>query len=208
MRNIKYKLIANLTLLVIIFAIAHFNNSSLHFFIPFVFAHCDTLDGPVVQDARAALEKGNVTPVLKWVRKDAEAEVRSAFQADLTERAKSTEAKEKADMKFFETLVRVHRAGEGASFTGLKPAGAVEPIIAEADKALETGSVDTLTTEMSKHLTDEVKERFDRAFETKKHKDESVDAGREYVEDYVEYVHYVEGVYKAVSGASGHHHEE
>lgn len=208
MRNINYKLIANLTLLVIIFAIAHLNNGSLHFFIPFVFAHCDTLDGPVVQDARAALEKGNVTPVLKWVKKDAETEVRSAFQTALAERAKSAEAKEKADMKFFETLVRVHRAGEGASFTGLKPAGAVEPIIVEADKALETGSVDTLTTEMSKHLTDEVKERFDRVFETKKHKDESVDSGREYVEAYVRYVHYVEGLHKVMTEKGSHHHEE
>ena len=32
-------------------------------------AHCDTLDGPVVTTAKAALEKGDVTPLLKWVRK-------------------------------------------------------------------------------------------------------------------------------------------
>ena len=29
------------------------------------FAHCDTLDGPVVQMARTALEKGDVTPLLQ-----------------------------------------------------------------------------------------------------------------------------------------------
>ena len=84
----------------------------------------------------------------------------------------------------------------------------IEPIIAEADKALETGSVDTLTTEMSKHLTNEVKERFDRALEKRKHKDESVEAGREYVEAYVEYVHYVEGMNTAISEKGAHHHEE
>jgi len=173
-----------------------------------VYAHCDTLEGPVVKDAKMALEKGDVTPVLKWVKKDAESGIRIAFQTALTERAKGKEGREKADMKFFETLVRIHRAGEGESFTGLKPAGAVEPIVAEADKALETGSVDALTTEMSKHLIHEVKERFDRALEKKKHMNENVDAGREYVEAYVEYVHYIEGMHKAIADRGSHHHEE
>lgn len=170
-----------------------------------VFAHCDTLDGPVIQDARMALEKGEVTPVLKWIKKDAESEVRVAFQSALTERKTNKEA---ADMKFFETLVRVHRAGEGAGFTGLKPAGAVEPIVAEADKALESGSIDELNAEMSKHLTSGVKERFERTLEAKKHKDESVEAGREYVEAYIEYIHYVEGVHKTIAGKGGHQYEE
>lgn len=173
-----------------------------------LYAHCDTLNGPVVKDARIALEKGDVTPSLKWVKKEAEPEVRAAFNTAMTERAKGKEAQEKADMVFFETLVRIHRAGEGASFTGLKPADAIEPIIAEADKAIEANSVDSLTAEMSKHLTKEVKEKFDRVLEKRKHKDESVEAGREYVEAYVEYVHYVEGVYEAVSGKSAHHEEE
>lgn len=172
------------------------------------YAHCDTLNGPVVKDAELALEKGDVTPVLKWVKKDAEPEIRAAFNTALAERAKGKEAREKADMKFFENLVRVHRAGEGESFTGLKPADAVEPIVAEADKALETGSVDTLAAEMAKHLANEVKERFDLAFGKRKHKDESVEAGREYVEAYVEYVHYVEGIHNAISEKGDHHHEE
>lgn len=168
------------------------------------FAHCDTLDGPVIQDGRIALEKANVTPVLKWVKKDAEPEIRAAFKKALAQRKTNKDA---ADMKLFETLVRIHRAGEGASFTGLKPSGSVEPIIAGADKALETGSIDDLAQEMSKHLTIGVKERFERAFELKKHKDESVEAGREYVEAYVEYVHYVEGLHNMIVGKGVHHHE-
>jgi hypothetical protein len=168
-------------------------------------AHCDTLDGPVVVDAKLALEKGDVTLVLKWVKEGAELEIRAAFQVALEERKTNKEA---ADEKFFETLVRVHRAGEGASLEGLKPAGMVEPIVAEADKALGAGSVSDLTSEMSNHLTSAVKEKFDRALEAKKHKDESVEAGREYVEAYVEYMHYVEGIYNVVIGAGGHKHEE
>lgn len=77
-----------------------------------LYAHCDTLDGPVIADAGMALDKGDVTPVLKWVKKGAEPGIRAAFDAALAERAKSKEAKEKADTKFFETLVRVHRMGD------------------------------------------------------------------------------------------------
>lgn len=108
------------------------------------FAHCDTLDGPVVQTARTALEKGDVTPLLKWMQADDEKEIRTAFQKTLAVRTKGAEAKELADMYFFETLVRIHRAGEGAPYTGLKPGEAVDPAIALADRALETGSVDKL----------------------------------------------------------------
>jgi len=169
-----------------------------------VYGHCDTLDGPVVQDAKKALEEGDVTPALKWVKKDAEPEIRAAFEKALAERKINRDA---AEVVFFETLIRVHRAGEGAPFTGLKPAGSIEPVIAKADQALETGSSDALTSAMSEHITDGVKKRFESAFEKRKHKDESVEAGREYVEAYVEYVHYVEGIHNAASGQGGHHHE-
>ncbi len=169
--------------------------------------HCDTMDGPVVKDAQTAFEKNDVTPVLKWIKKDAEREVRSAFQTAVAERTKNPQDRETSDKKFFEMLIRIHRAGEGASFTGLKPAGAVEPIVAEADKALDAGSVGELTTKMTHHLTEGVTERFNRALETRKHKDESVEAVREYVEAYVQYMHYVEGIHTAVAG-KGDHHEE
>ena len=40
-------------------------------------AHCDTLDGPVVIEAGVALKKGDVTPVLKWVKKAHEDEIKT-----------------------------------------------------------------------------------------------------------------------------------
>ena len=43
-------------------------------------AHYDTLDGPVVETARATLDKGDVTPLLKWIRPSDEKEIRAAFQ--------------------------------------------------------------------------------------------------------------------------------
>lgn len=161
-------------------------------------SHCDTLAGPVVITAKMALEKGDVTPVLKWVKKEHEAEVREAFKSALTVRKLSPEAKKLADMYFFETLVRIHRAGEGAPYTGLKPGEAVEPIIAEADKALEKGSVDDLVKYLTDAVAEGIRERFAHARETKKNADKSIEAGRKFVEAYVMFTHYVEGIYEAV----------
>ena len=166
-------------------------------------AHCDTLDGPVVMAAQKALEKGDVTPVLKWVKKDQEDEIRAVFKKTMAVRSKSQEAKELADMYFFETLVRIHRASEGAPYTGLS-AGPAEPIIVEADKALEKGSVDHLV----KHVTDAVakgiRQRFQKALDGKKHAEDSIAAGREFVEAYVEFTHYVERLHLDAAGHSAH----
>ena len=182
-----------------------------------VWAHCDSMDGPVVTTAKAALEKGDVTPLLKWVKPEGEAEIRDAFKKTITVRKQSPEAKELADRYFFETLIRVHRAGEGEPFTGLKPSGTpLEPGIAAADKALEKGSVDELVRELTEAVADGVRKRFTRATEAKKRADQTVEAGREYVEAYVGFVHYIESLHATVASSSvhggpagpetGHHH--
>lgn len=172
-----------------------------------VLAHCDTLDGPVVQTARRAFETGDVTPLLKWVRADEEKEIRAAFQKTLVVRAKGAEAKELADMYFFETLVRIHRAGEGAPYTGLKPGESVDPAVALADKALESGSVDKLDAVLTTAMGKGIRERFQRASEKQKHADDSVRAGREFVEAYIIFTHYVEGLHAIIKGSEGHQGE-
>ena len=166
-------------------------------------AHCDTMDGPVVKTAQAALEKGDVTATLKWIKPAQEAEVRAAFQRTLSVRALGPEAKDLADRYFFETLVRLHRQGEGAPYTGLKPAGTVEPIIAAADKALASGSVDELTGEITRRAAEGIRHRFAETLEKKRHAEESVAAGREFVEAYVEFTHYVERLHADVVGQAG-----
>ena len=168
------------------------------------FAHCDTLEGPVVSIARTALEKGDVTPVLKWVKKEEEKEIRELFKKTLVVRKQSKEAQELADMYFFETLVRIHRAGEDAPYTGLKTE-AVEPIIAESDKALESGKGDNLVKMVADTVAKGIRERFEHAKETKKHADESVEKGREFVEAYVEFTHYVEKLYMDAAAKGMHH---
>ncbi|WP_188055655.1 DUF6448 family protein [Oryzomonas rubra] len=170
-----------------------------------VSAHCDTMDGPVVQDARKALETKDVTPVLKWIQVKDEKSIKLAFKKALAAQGKKQQ--QAAEMKFFESLVRVHRAGEGAPFTGLKPAGEVEPVIAEADKALAGGSPDDLVKMLNDTVNQGIQQRYEKVVETLKHKDESVLKGREYVEAYVEYTHYVERLQMDAEGHAAHHGE-
>jgi hypothetical protein len=164
-------------------------------------AHCDTLDGPVIQDAHKALEAKDITPVLKWVKAKDEKAVKAAFQKALTAKGANAEA---AYNKFFATLVKIHRAGEGAPFTGLKPAGAVEPAVAEADKALISGSADALVKLVTDDISAGIKKRFEHAAETYKHKDESIAQGREFVEAHVEFTHYVEKLHMDATGKAAH----
>jgi hypothetical protein len=175
------------------------------FFPPRSLAHCDTMDGPVVSEAKTALENNDVTPVLKWVTNDNEDEIKVVFLKVLAVRRTGTEAKEFADRYFLETLIRLHRAGEGEPFTGLKPAGALEPAVAAADTAIETGSVDELAKELGQTAQNAVKERFGQLMNARKHKDESVAGGREYVAAYVGYVHFVETLHDTIATEKTHH---
>lgn len=160
-------------------------------------AHCDTLTGPVVQAARTALERGDVTPVLPWVKAEHEAEIRTAFRQTLVVRALGAEARALADRYFYETLVRIHRAGEGAPYTGLKDQPA-EPIIALADQALADGSAEAMIQRITAHVAAGIQKHFDRAAGARRRQGESVSAGREFVDAYVRYTHYVEGIHAAV----------
>ncbi|HET7226766.1 MAG TPA: DUF6448 family protein [Candidatus Eisenbacteria bacterium] len=170
------------------------------------FAHCDGLDGPVVTSARQALEKDDVGQVLIWVKKKDEPEIRRAFKQTLTVRKLGPQARELADTYFFETLVRVHRAGEGAPYTGLKPAGRnLGPAIPGADHALETGDVEPLVQLLAGAVEKGVRERFAEARAARNYPAGNVQAGREYIEKYVPFIHYVERLYHAATtSAPGH----
>lgn len=169
--------------------------------------HCDTLDGPVVGAAHRALDTGNVNLVLPWVREEDEAQIRETFAHAMAVRKLGGEAGALADRHFFETLVRVHRAGEGAGYTGLKPAGQdLGPAVPAADKALEDGSIDKVVKLLTEAVRKGVHEHFHRAAEHKSFAADDVKAGRGYVEAYVAYVHYVEKLWEAATRkAHGHH---
>jgi hypothetical protein len=175
-----------------------------------VAAHCDGMDGPVVSAARAALASGDVDQVLVWVQPADEDEIRRAFARTLAVRGLGPEAQELADVYIFETLVRVHRAGEGAPYTGLKPAGRdLGPAIPLADKVLTTGTVDPLIELVTEEARTGLIRSFDRAVEARTHRTASVEAGRAYVDAYVGFIHYVERAYEAArEPAVGHFPEK
>lgn len=145
--------------------------------------HCDSLDGPVVNAARRALDVGEVDIVLPFVPEEAEAEVRAVFDAVVPVRALGREARDVADRLFFETVVRLHRAGEGAPYDGLRPAGlSVGPVIPLAEAAIETGSAAAVEAFLSDVLHDELERRLEQVSILAATKDHSVPEARSYVE--------------------------
>jgi hypothetical protein len=130
------------------------------------YAHCDTMDGPVVKAAQRALATRELEPLLIWVREQDEAEIRHAFEHTLQVRALGKSAAELADRYFFETVVRIHREGEGEPYTGLKPAGTdLGHAVPAADRALVSGSSEELRQVLIAALNERLDEYFAEVIE-------------------------------------------
>ena len=172
-------------------------------------AHCDALDGPVVKAAQRALDSRNPALVLIWVQEKDEAEIRKAFEQTLAVRELSAEARELADRFFFETLVRVHRAGEGAPFTGLKPAGRdLGPAIPAADESVRVGSVEPVRHLLMVAIQERLRLQFGEVMATKTFEPDDVAAGRAHVKAYVEFIHFVDRLYDSTMKTPHGHFEE
>jgi hypothetical protein len=169
-------------------------------------AHCDAVDGPVATAAVKALDTRNVNLILPFAPAQAEPELSAAFEQALAVRGKEPEAKTLADRYFMETAVRLHRAGEGAPYTGLQPAGTdFGPAIPAAEKALETGKTDELTALMSEQVTHGIADRFKDAVAHSSATKEpaaasDVAAACERVSAELAFISYVEGIYLATRG--------
>lgn len=169
-------------------------------------AHCDTLDGPVILAARRALETGNVNHVLIWVQPGAEPELRAAFEAAMKAGSNGVPIPEPARRRFFETLVRVHREGEGAPYTGIKPAGTpLDPGVRAADEALAAGTPEPARRILSQAVGDRLQQEFQSVLKWRSHDPDDVAAGRRYVQAYVSYTHFVEGIHRTATAAVTHH---
>ena len=102
-------------------------------------------------------------------------------------------------------MVRVHREGEGAAYTGLKVDEPVDAAIEAADRALETGQTGILVKAVTHRTEEGINQQLQKVVARRARMKDSVAAGREYVEAYVDYVHYYEGLVTATAGAAGHH---
>jgi hypothetical protein len=177
------------------------------FFTNIASAHCDTMEGPVVKASQKALETGNVNYVLVWVQSKDEQEIKNLFEKVLQVRKLSAEAKELADMYFFETVVRLHRMGEGEPYTGIKPLG-YHPAegIEAADVAIEKNSLSEVLAHIPEAKQNEVKKLFTDLQSKMSYNVNDLSAGRKYVASYVHFIHYVEGLFSGEVNSAGEHH--
>lgn len=171
-------------------------------------AHCDTMDGPAAQDGRLALESGNANHALKWVGPEYETELREIFALAQDARGQGREAREVADRWFLENLVRIHRAGEGEPYTGLKPSGtAIDEKVTAADRCVESGTLEPLNSLVPAARLPELQERLDAVLAHKGYAVDDLEAGRAYVGAYVSFFKFAEGEEHAHHQAhAGHGH--
>jgi hypothetical protein len=172
--------------------------------------HCDSLDGPVVRAARRALGEEDVTLVLPFVPKTGEKDVTELFHKVLHARKADPVSREVADEHFFDTVVRLHRAGEGAPFTGLKPAGLdVGPVIPVAEHAAESGESHALEEVLVSVVRSEVKRRLRHLAHLRPEAGHGVDHAREYVKASLGLQVWAHGLYTAARTephAAAHEH--
>lgn len=167
-------------------------------------AHCDSYGGPVIKDALRALKENRVELVLKWVEKEHESEIKNLFvETQLLMKSNKT-ANVIIEKHFLETLVRLHRQGENAPFTGLKPAGSTTEIIQMADNSLAKQEVGSLIRDLTAHIESVISEKYKKAAALSINKDESVEKGRAYVKAYVDYTHTLEALEEVLSHGVAH----
>lgn len=167
--------------------------------------HCDTMDGPVVSACKKALEMVNVNYVLPFVPKIVEKELRISFDKTIRARKLGEDAAEVADLWFFETAVRLHREGEGASYTGLKPAGLDwGPVVPMAEKNIKTGNPTETIEFLKSVLETEMRKKFDKVMSLKNYDVDDVDAAREYTEAMLNFVLSSHHTYKYIISNEEH----
>lgn len=177
-------------------------------------AHCDTVDGPVAKAVERALTSGNVYPVLACAPASSEAEIRSSFDAARKVRGLNSDARALADRSFMETVIRLHRAGEGAPYTGLKPAGEdFGPVIKAAEQAIESGDLAKLKAVIVEEIEHALAERFAHLKELKKVSTDpktaaEVPHARERISAELGFITFAETIRQAAMGKGAEHHAD
>ena len=168
-------------------------------------AHCDSRNGPVVAAARKALDTANVNVILPYVTPEAEAELTAVFKQTLAVRKLGGQAKAVAEEYFFETAVRLHRVGEGASYVGLTDEP-TDPAIQAADQALATGSLKQVNALLNRTISQGLTKQYQAVAAARQHaaKEKTVAAERERVEAELAFEKYVFAVSQAAQGATPH----
>lgn len=167
-------------------------------------AHCDRENGPVAVAAKQALETGDVSKALIWIGEQQAAELKSKFNQSLKVYNSGEESRQLAERYFMETTVRLHREAEGMPYTGLKSAQPASKDIQEAEKALESGNLSPVTDLLAKEIQQQTGELYQHAMKAKDNREQSVEAGRRWVDAYVKYIVYVHSLYQQIQSGPAH----
>ena len=172
----------------------------------------NSVDGPVAKAVQKALDNGNLNPVLAYAPAAAEAEILATFEKSRKVRGLGADARALADQAFMETVIPLHCAGEGATYTGLKPAGIDSgPVISAAEHAVETGDLGKLKAVLMEKIEHALSERLAHVRELKKAPLEpktaaEVPHSRERVSAELGFITFAESVHQAVLGKGAEHH--
>ncbi len=169
-----------------------------------ILAHCDRENGPVAKAAREALDTGEFERIVIWVGQEQEQELQEKFRQSLAVYQKRGDAEELAKKYFMETAVRLHREAEGMPYTGLKPAAPNPPDIEAAERALETGNLEPVTDLLSEKMQEEVSRWFRQVLDARKNKENTISAGREWVDNYVKYITYIHKLHQTIEAGPPH----
>ena len=177
-------------------------------------AHCDSVDGPVAKASLAALDTGNVNLVLPYAPSNAETEIKAMFAQSLKVRALGPDAKALAERAFIETTIRLHRAGEGAAYNGLKPVGIdYGPAIPAAERAVVTADLAEVKALLVEDIEHGLHTRLTHVLAARSNAKgpitaNDVPAARRRVSAELGFVTYVEALHQAAQGGTGHEHKE
>lgn len=174
-------------------------------------AHCDSAKGPVATAAHQALISNNIKLVLPYVKPESEVELTAAFKEAQLVRKPGGAARQMADRYFMETAVRLHRAGEGAPYTGVTNEE-TPPSILTADRAMVSGSTDEVNRMLSQAVRKGVEDRYQAVVKARAEANRlnTVEAHRERVEAELMFEKYVFELNTAASSTEalteGHAH--
>ena len=174
-------------------------------------AHCDSEKGPVATAAHQALISDDVKLILPYVKPEAEAELTAAFKEARIVRKPGGAIRDLADRYFIETAVRLHRAGEGAPYTGVTDEATPASILT-ADKAMASGSMTEVNKMLEQAMRKGIEARYHSVVEAREaaKRLNTVEAHRERVEAELMFEKYVYELYTAAANTEalteGHGH--
>lgn len=167
-------------------------------------AHCDKVDGPVATAAAEALKSGDFRRIQIWVGAEQEEELRGAYERARPVWQEGGDAGQLARQYFIESAVRLHRASEGMPYTGVKPAIPNPPDIRAGEAALQSGNVEEVLSLLEDAIGKQVREWYSEAMDAKAQQGRSVEAGRDWVDAYVQYIVYVHSLYQQIQSPPAH----